>query len=121
MPGKTFMGTLVVDDSQAIGPDFMMAFYAPKADTKRQTGATRPPSWPTLCTPSSPRYQSARPHLCGRCSQSMRQAGHRFTEKKVRDAVDDLIVAGRLTEVFGKRGAKGYQAPVTTAAEEDPE
>ena len=53
----------------------------------------------------------------------MRKAGHQFTRQPVRDAVDDLIVAGRLDEVPGKRGAKGYQAVVTasaTASEEHP-
>ena len=33
-PGKTFMGTFVVDDSETFGPDFSMRFYAPKDDDK---------------------------------------------------------------------------------------
>ena len=33
-PGKTFMGTFVVDDSETFGPDFAMRFFAPKDDDK---------------------------------------------------------------------------------------
>ena len=41
----------------------------------------------------------------------IRKAGHRFTDNKVRDAVDDLIVADRLVEVPGTRGAKDIGRP----------
>ena len=52
----------------------------------------------------------------------IRKAGHRFTDNKVRCAVDDLLVADRIVEVPGQRGAKGYQAVTTastTASEEE--
>jgi hypothetical protein len=46
----------------------------------------------------------------------IRKAGHRFTDNKVRAAVDDLLVADRIVEVPGQRGAKGYQAVTTASA-----
>ena len=35
-PGKTFIGTFVVDDSETVGPDFAMRFFAPKEETPPQ-------------------------------------------------------------------------------------
>ena len=46
----------------------------------------------------------------------MRKSGHKFTNAKVGNAIDDLIVAGRLVELRGQRGAKGYQAVTTASA-----
>jgi hypothetical protein len=53
----------------------------------------------------------------------MRRVGHQFDEKKIRDAVDDLVVAGRLVELPGKNNARGYRATanVPSAVEEAPE
>ena len=47
----------------------------------------------------------------------MRKAGQPFRDTSIRSAVDDLLVAGRLTEVAGKRGAKGYRAVLTASQE----
>jgi len=40
----------------------------------------------------------------------MRKAGHNLRDISIRSAVDDLLVAGRLIEIPGKRGARGYQS-----------
>ena len=40
-PGKTFMGTFVVDDSETVGPDFAMRFFAPKDDDDSPPRSTR--------------------------------------------------------------------------------
>jgi hypothetical protein len=115
-PGKTFFGTFIGDDSAVFKP-FALALYAPKveeqapdsdpaaelADTVREVIAAQPDR----------KIASLRALFA-----EMRKAGHQFTEKNVRDAVDDLIAAARLSEVVGKRGAKGYQS-VSTAAEGD--
>ena len=50
----------------------------------------------------------------------IRKAGHQLRDAHVRDAVDDLIVIGRLIEVSGKRGAKGYRAVSTASQESSP-
>ena len=116
LPGKTFIGVLVVDDSQSYGPDFSMRFFAPKdddqapesdpgaqlADTVHDVIAALPEH-----TVTSSRMLFA----------EMRKAGHQVRDVRVRDAVDDLLVAGRLVEMSGKRGSKGYQAVLTASQE----
>ncbi len=47
----------------------------------------------------------------------MRKAGQLFRDTSIRSAVDDLLVAGRLTEMAGKRGAKRYRAVLTASQE----
>jgi hypothetical protein len=121
-PGKTFMGTFVVDDSETFGPDFAMRFFAPKDDEDK--AADNDPNagladimYDVVAALPDHAVTSERMLFA-----EMRKAGHQFTNTKVKDALDDLIVAGRLTEVPGKRGANGYQAVVTAsaAASEDP-
>ena len=41
---------------------------------------------------------------------AMRDAGIQFTTAKGREALDDLLFAGRITEVPGKKNAVGYKA-----------
>jgi hypothetical protein len=116
-PGKTFMGTFVVDDSDEFSP-LATGFYAPKDD---DLGAA-----PADCSDPGAELQDtihgaiyALPDHTVQ-SQSllfaeMRKSGHQFTSAKARDAIDDLIVGHRLKEVFGRRGAKGYQAFLTSS------
>jgi hypothetical protein len=116
LPGKTFIGTLVVDDSETSGPDFTMRFFAPNdddqpADKDSGTGITDIVYEVITALPdhtvASQRVLYA----------EIRKAGHQLRETKIRDTVDDLIVAGLLVEIPGKRGATGYQAVLTAAQE----
>ena len=112
-PGKTFMGTLVVDDEPVFTP-FQMLFYAPKAD---DVTAADPES--ALADAVHEVITKLPGHAVGSerlLFAEMRQAGHKFTEAKVKAAVDDLIVAGRLIEVIGKNRAKTYEAVASAAA-----
>jgi hypothetical protein len=115
VPGKTFMGALAVDDATD-GPDFTMRFFAPKDDDQ-------PPDndpaieradlvYAAISELPDHRVDSMRTLYA-----AMRQAGHQIRESHVRDAVDDLVLAARLIEVSGRRGAQGYQT-VPTAAQE---
>ncbi len=108
-PGKTYMGTLIVDDSQAHGPDFSLKFYAPKVDeaapeTDPKAGLAETVHDAISALPDQT-VNSMRLLLAG-----LRQGGHQVRDDDVRDAVDDLVVLGRLVEVSGKRGAKGFRA-----------
>jgi hypothetical protein len=119
LPGKTFIGTFVVDDSQMFDPDFSTRFFAPKdddqpadndpaaelADTVHDLIAALPDH-----TVTSSRLLFA----------EIRRAGHQIRDDTVRDAVADLVVAGRLTEVTGSRGARGYRAVSTASQESSP-
>ena len=117
LPGKTFIGTLVVDDSQTYGPDFAMRFFAPKdddqpaadddsaaglADTVYDVIAAQPDH-----TVSSGRALFA----------AMRAAGHQARDETVRDRVADLVHRGRLI----RSGKNGYRAVVPQTASEEEE
>lgn len=117
VPGKTFMGTFVVDDSRTFEP-FETAFYAPRDDEAPATDEASKLA-DDIC-----RVIDAQPdHTVGSLRAlyaHMRDAGHQFTEKHVRDTVDDLLVAERLAEVPGKRNATGFRTTAAaTAAEAD--
>jgi hypothetical protein len=114
MPGKTFMGTFVVDD-MTLGPDFYVRFFAPKDGDK----AADNPADDLADT-----VYDVIAALPGRTVDSMRllfaemrKAGHEFRDDKIRGAAADLIVSGRLIDVSGKRGAKGLEAVVTASRE----
>jgi hypothetical protein len=122
-PGKTVMGTLVVDDSMTLGPDFTLRFFAPKADDDDQ----KPGADDDMAAGLADTVEGVIAALPDRTVGStrelyaqMRHAGRTFTNTTVRDAVDDLIVAGRLVEVPGKNRSKGYQTVPSSASDEPP-
>lgn len=121
--GKTFMGTLVVDDSQSRGPDFELKFFAPK---DAEDAPEQAPGGSDLADTVYDVIAAQPEHHV----KSMRQLkaelrkidkGARHTA--VQDAVDDLLAASppRLIETFGRGTAIGYRAVVSgsqAAAEE---
>lgn len=119
LTGRTYFGTLVVDDTPEAGPDFL-ALYAPADDETPTAGPTAAELADTVHS-----VVAALPE--GRVGSQralfaeMRRAGHLFREKAVRDAVDDLLAAGRLAESPGKRGAQGYRALGTAARPPNPD
>ncbi|OCB38781.1 hypothetical protein A5675_15345 [Mycobacterium malmoense] len=106
LPGKTFMGTLVVDDMTR-GPDFFVRLFAPNEEN----------DGPSAANPLADNVYDVVAGMAGQTAPSlrlllaaMRQAGHKVRDGDVRDAVDDLLVAGRLSEVSGPRNARGFRA-----------
>ncbi len=108
-PGKTFYGTLVVDNSSTAGPD-LLEFFAPKPkdtdDTdKRDPAADLADTIHALIT--------AQPDNTVKSSRQLfallRQDGHAVRDANARNALDDLLVARRITEVPGRAGSKGYR------------
>jgi hypothetical protein len=115
LPGKTFLGTLAVDDATE-GPDFMLKFFAPRAEAEADKSA-----------PLADAVFGVIDALPGKAVRSlralyaeMRKAGEQLRDATVRAAVDDLVVAGRLTETPGVRGAVGYRVTPTAAQDLDP-
>lgn len=107
IPGKTFFGTLAVDDSPTAGADFL-SFYAPRSDD------TAPADDPAADTAEIVHSVIAGlPDGTVKSSRSLfahvRQAGHQIRDTKVRSAVDDLLVTGRLIEVRGRNNSCGYR------------
>ena len=106
-PGQTLMGVLVVDDSSAANPDTHgLNFYPPRVDEDTPEG---PDVGATVLAviESLPERAVASMRLL---NAEMRKAGHNLRDVSIRSAVDDLLVAGKLTEVPGRRGARGYQS-----------
>lgn len=119
MPGKTYFGTLVVDDSPLSGPDFLSFYAPPEEDTsapKRDPAEELADIVHTVIS-GLPKQTVTSARLL---MAELRKAGHQVRDASVRDAVDDLLVAGQLKEVPGKRGAKGYLA-VSTASQKESE
>ncbi|MEJ3658768.1 hypothetical protein WEH80_38015 [Actinomycetes bacterium KLBMP 9759] len=113
VPGKTFMGELVVDDATR-GPDFMLRLFAPAAEEEAPTdaaGVALADVVHAVVLGLEGHAVASERDLFAR----MRQAGNKHREKAVRDAVDDLLADGRMEVVPGPRGAKGYRA---TAAQD---
>ncbi|MCV7436071.1 hypothetical protein H7K35_02515 [Mycobacterium seoulense] len=117
-PGKTFMGVLVVDDMTG-GPDFLLELYAPKDEQDdAPAGTVTLPELGDIVHQVIAALPNHTVDSLRKLYAAMRQADQPFRENSIKMAVDDLVIAGRLNEVRGKRGATGYQA-VTTAAGEN--
>jgi hypothetical protein len=119
LPGKTYIGTLVADDTDPFTP-FALSFYAPRDDddpvgddaASGELAELADTIWAVITSLPERRVSSLRMLFA-----EMRKADCQFTEKKARDAVDDLIAKGRLREVPGKRGAQGFETLSGTAAD----
>lgn len=112
--GKTYMGDLVVDDRQIRDPDLHLKLWAPKDDEPAETDDTLAEGmadavYEVIAGQAEP-IGSERQLFA-----LLRQAGYRWRDRTVRDAIDDLVVAGRVVEGKGSRGSKSF-----SAARQDP-
>ncbi len=123
VPGKTFVGTLVVD-AQADSINYGLRFVAPTHDEDDEND-DRPPADKVNVTSAELAdivyhvIDALPDHTVGsqrKLYAEMRQAGQAFRENAIRSAADDLLVTGRLREVPGKRGSTGFQT-ISTAAQ----
>jgi hypothetical protein len=120
VPGKTYMGTLVGDDSDPFNP-FSLMFYAPRDDDQpdQDSPADRLAEdvWEVIAAQPERTVNSLR-----QLYAQMRKASKQFTESAARDAVEDLLADGRLVQVQarGKGASTGYQAVQTAADGERP-
>lgn len=111
-PGKTYMGTLVVDDSQSHGPDFSVRFYAPKADEQVPESCPGDADRETVfaAIAETPEHAVASKRAL---RAQLRLAGAGLRNTRIDECVDELVACGRLREVPGKRGACRYEAVLT--------
>jgi hypothetical protein len=122
IPGKTFMGTLVADASDPFKP-FELTLWAPKDsdntvnDPGAKTGVTDAELADIVHQVISAQPDSS-VESRRKLFAAMRLAGQAFRDDSVRMAADYLVLAGRLTEVHGKRGTTGYKAAPTASREE---
>lgn len=113
VPGKTFFGSLVVDDGPTSGADFL-GFYAPREDDKPKSGDSAAELADTVHA-----VIAAQPDGTVAASRTLfallRQEGHHIRHANARNAIDDLLVAGRLAEVPGPKNSRGYRAILTAS------
>ncbi len=109
IPGKTFFGTLIVDDGPTSGADFL-GFYAPKDADAVPAGDPAAELAEIVYT-----VIAEQPDRTVKASRQLfaliRAAGHQVRDTKAREAIDDLIVSGRIQEIRGKNNSVGYRVP----------
>jgi len=109
--GKTFMGTLVVDDTGS--PDFI-SFCAPR-DEERAPESNPSAELAAIVYDLIVEMPDRKVTSVRKLNAALRGAGHQFSDSKVRDALDDLVAAQRLTEVLGEKRSQGYEANFSAA------
>lgn len=112
LPGKTFMGVLAVD-ATGNSPDFL-TFWAPKDDEAAEPAATA--ALPEVVYEVIAAQDNRTVDTSRNLHALMRLAGHSVKYSALADAVADLVVTGRLRQVDGNRGAKGYYAVPSTVS-----
>ena len=110
VPGKTFIGELVVDDTRQFVLCLEVVFHAPTgeavvSDSDTTGGSTLAAEVFAVVDALPGKAVTSERELFAQC----RKAEIKARESLIRDAVDDLIVVSRLVAVTGKRNAKGYQ------------
>lgn len=105
--GKTYVGTLVIDDSGAPFAPLSLSLSTPDSgeSTAQADDGMAATVFDVVAAQPDRTVSSERALLA-----AMRAAGHKVRDGAVRAAVDDLLHDGRLTEVRGSNRAKGYRA-----------
>lgn len=114
-PGKTFVGTFVVDDSETVSPDFSVRFFAPNDDRPAESETNTLADLAQIVHDVIAAQDDQTVASKRKLFAAMRAAGHSYSESATLNAVDDLVLARRVRELRGKRGALGYQAVLTAA------
>lgn len=126
--GKTYLGELIVDDTQRWSADLTLRFHAPNDDAI----AGETPDQPHDPTPGNPVADEVHAALTLADGQhvtserkllaAVRAAGYTHRDSAVRAAIEDLLLEHppRVREISGPRGAKGYQALPTAAQDHQP-
>jgi hypothetical protein len=117
IPGKTYMGDLVVDDTQEKSPDLVMRLWPPQQDEPRDDTDAGGMELGDMVLGVLDEQPDGMLPSWRKLLAAMRAAGHEFTDKELQHAVDDLEFHGRLKFVDGPRNSKGFQS--SSASEGD--
>ena len=100
-PGKTYLGTFVIDYDPTLGPDPRIGFYAPRSEgtetdepTDQFGGAVADVICAVLATQPDGKVDSFR-----RLRALLRATSHGVADTAGRNALDDLIVTHKVIEV----------------------
>ncbi|WP_231987007.1 ATP-binding protein [Mycobacterium sp. E1386] len=117
VPGKSYFGALAIDatgNSPAI-----WGFYPPRdADQQRQSAIEGGDPLAEAIIGDLAKAGGSVDSFNKLCAM-LRGGGAGYQRTRIRDAVDDLVVAGRLLEAPGARGAVGYRLPDPTGSGSD--
>lgn len=116
-PGRTHMGQMVVDDTRTWVNYLDLAFLAPSETEAEDAGGGELVETVASVLAEQPGREVASERAL---LAALRAAGHQSRNTAVRDAIDDLIAAGRAVETYGKRGAKGYRLTASQDQEQEP-
>jgi hypothetical protein len=110
-PGQSYFGALMID-ATGNSPE-LWGFYPPKDE---DAGVVKDVDLgEVLCA-----LIEGRPDRKVASFRELRALarlnGHGVADRLLNDALDELVLSGRLTETRGARGAKGYQIPETTVS-----
>ncbi|MEB4208752.1 bifunctional DNA primase/polymerase [Mycobacterium sp. 94-17] len=112
VPGKSYFGALAIDATGS-SPE-LWGFYPPR-DTDREGGIEGGDPVAEAVVGDLAKAGGSVDSFNKLCAM-MRTNGMGYQRTRIRDAVDDLVVAARLLEVPGARGAVGYRLPDATGS-----
>ncbi len=115
LPGKTFFGVLVVDASPEAEADFL-TFFAPKDDDESPSegvdarGELAEAIYRVLLDMPEHTVESGRQLFA-----AMRRGELKFKNTAAHEAIDDLLLVGRIEKVPGVNNSVGYRAVVSAS------
>ncbi|WP_293049261.1 toprim domain-containing protein [Mycobacterium sp.] len=112
VPGKSYFGALSID-ATGNSPE-LWGFYPPR-DTDQGGGIEGGDPAAEAIIGAIEKAGGAATSFNNLCAL-LRDSGMGYKRTRIRDAVDDLVVAARLLEAPGARGAIGYRLPDSTGS-----
>lgn len=111
MPGKTFMGEFIVDDTREMYQELVLDFWAPSYQQNAemsQMGSELGPQILSALTRHEAQPESDPVNSRRKLFAVLRAAGVTARDEEVRATLDDLVLAKHLIEIPGSRGGVGY-------------
>lgn len=112
VPGKSYFGALAID-ATGNSPE-LWGFYPPR-DTDQEVGIEGGDAVAEAVLNDLAKAGGSVDSFNKLCAM-LRTNGMGYQRTRIRDAVDDLVVATQLLEVPGARGAVGYRLPDSTGS-----
>lgn len=116
-PGKTYMGTLVVDDTRRWVDGLELMFWPPSEDKPADKPDNKLAEWVLDVIAKQPEQAVSSSRAL---YALLRKEKITARNTAVNDAVDDLMAAGHIVETTGSRGAKGYRLTASQDQQELP-
>ncbi|MBX7433476.1 hypothetical protein JDV09_15350 [Mycobacterium sp. Y57] len=99
LPGKTFVGTFVVDDSETVGPDFTVRFFAPKDDQDDDSSSGDAATTPLMEALWTSVFNRGSVSSRSQIIAAAQNDRHKFRRADAFDAINRLFDLERLRDV----------------------